>query len=372
MSSVILKNTRISDNLNFIRGLAALIVMICHLRAALFVGFKSIASPTHLEKIFYFITGSGSEAVMVFFVLSGFLIGSQVSISVKNDIFMWSHYLINRLTRLYVVLIPALLLSGCVVYFGYAIILHQKLPVVLNIGNFLGNIFFLQTIKTYSFAGNSPLWSLSNEFWYYLLFPVLLFTYMEKLPKKFLYLLISIAVFYLIGLEKSLYFIVWLMGLTVYKLFEVKSFKFIYDNVKLRVLISLVPLLGLLFEFTLNRLHLFNRGILDFMAAFFFSIFLYVMLHNKTSNNKSLYHKFSEKTSSCSYTLYLTHYPIVTLMTAILIKNSGAYWIFNALHLLYFILIAVGIFCFSYFFSKITEVHTSQVKLFVFKKFLNK
>jgi len=36
------------------------------------------------------------------------------------------------------------------------------------------NVFFLQTITVPVYGSNSPLWSLANEFWYYLLFPLLL------------------------------------------------------------------------------------------------------------------------------------------------------------------------------------------------------
>ena len=39
----------------------------------------------------------------------------------------------------------------------------------------MGNLFFLQTIFVPPFGSNAPLWSLSFEFWYYLLFPLCLF-----------------------------------------------------------------------------------------------------------------------------------------------------------------------------------------------------
>ena len=38
---------------------------------------------------------------------------------------------------------------------------------------FIGNMFGLQTILVPSFGGNFPLWSLANETWYYILFPLL-------------------------------------------------------------------------------------------------------------------------------------------------------------------------------------------------------
>jgi peptidoglycan/LPS O-acetylase OafA/YrhL len=53
----------------------------------------------------------GHEAVMVFFVLSGFLVGGSVLKLMSRDLWSWNNYLIKRLTRLWIVLIPALLLG---------------------------------------------------------------------------------------------------------------------------------------------------------------------------------------------------------------------------------------------------------------------
>ncbi len=39
----------------------------------------------------------------------------------------------------------------------------------------VGNALFLQTILVPTYGDNSPLWSLANEFWYYLMFPLLWF-----------------------------------------------------------------------------------------------------------------------------------------------------------------------------------------------------
>lgn len=68
---------RTSTHLDLIRGLSALAVM------------------------------SGHEAVMVFFVLSGFFIGTSVLESFRERRWSWRAYLINRLTRLQLVLVPA-------------------------------------------------------------------------------------------------------------------------------------------------------------------------------------------------------------------------------------------------------------------------
>src|SRR6202030_2366669 len=62
-----------------------------------------------LLEVLYFLTGFGHQAVMVFFVLSGFLISSSVMSSQMSGTWSWRDYAINRSSRLYVVLIPGLL-----------------------------------------------------------------------------------------------------------------------------------------------------------------------------------------------------------------------------------------------------------------------
>lgn len=48
---------------------------------------------------------------------------------------------------------------------------------------FLGNAVFLQEILVLAFGSNGPLWSISYEFWYYILFPIaLLALYLTHFP----------------------------------------------------------------------------------------------------------------------------------------------------------------------------------------------
>jgi peptidoglycan/LPS O-acetylase OafA/YrhL len=49
-----------------------------------------------------------------------------------------------------------------------------QLPVAVShsVVTFLGNVAFLQTIYVPPFGTNGPIWSLANEFWYYITFPL--------------------------------------------------------------------------------------------------------------------------------------------------------------------------------------------------------
>jgi len=66
----------------------------------------------------YFLTGFGHQAVIVFFVLSGFLISSSVFKAGAEGKWSWVDYGINRAARLYVVLIPGLLFGLLWDYLG--------------------------------------------------------------------------------------------------------------------------------------------------------------------------------------------------------------------------------------------------------------
>jgi len=173
--------------LDLVRGVSALAVMLSHLRAFLLVDFGGVPAPGLFMKVFYFATGLGHQAVMVFFVLSGYFVGGSVLAGLRKESFRWGGYAAARLTRLWMVLLPALVLTLAADWVGqranpgaYAGGLNHVFmsgptpvePAALGPLAFLGNLFFVQTVAVPVYGSNGPLWSLANEFWYYLLFPL--------------------------------------------------------------------------------------------------------------------------------------------------------------------------------------------------------
>ena len=175
------------------RAVAAIAVVIDHLRNILFVD-APMGMPVPW-KIFYFVTGFGHQAVMVFFVLSGYWIAKTVARRSEGTGFSWSDYGIDRLSRLWIVLIPALLL-GCIldsigrygiaapIYLGTqgTNTLTYDVATHLTFGNLVGSFAFLQTLLVDPFGSNGPLWSLANEFWYYVWFPLLFQVLRKRTP----------------------------------------------------------------------------------------------------------------------------------------------------------------------------------------------
>lgn len=56
-----------SMHLDLIRALAAIAVAMSHIRGLFFVDYKNVKHVTIFDRIFYFLTGFGHPAVIVFF-----------------------------------------------------------------------------------------------------------------------------------------------------------------------------------------------------------------------------------------------------------------------------------------------------------------
>ena len=103
---------RASAHLDMVRGTAALAVMLGHVRALFFVDYSHLLTRNSLVGGAYLLTSLGHQAVLVFFVLSGFFISRSVLDSFRKSRWSWKIFLVNRLTRLLLVLVPGLLLCA--------------------------------------------------------------------------------------------------------------------------------------------------------------------------------------------------------------------------------------------------------------------
>jgi peptidoglycan/LPS O-acetylase OafA/YrhL len=104
--------------LDFLRATAALLVLFGHTRDPYFLYTDVLAQPGLMLKLFYFITDLHNEAVVIFFVLSGFLIGGSLADSVQLGSFDLVRYLIARFVRIYIVYLPTLVITEAVFLFG--------------------------------------------------------------------------------------------------------------------------------------------------------------------------------------------------------------------------------------------------------------
>ena len=269
------------------------------------------------------------DAVIVFFVLSGYVI-AYVSKHKENDIVDYS---ISRFARLYSVVLPALLITialdhwGAMLdpqrYSGYA----YDYPLIRVFSHllFISQLHFV-SISAFS---NGPFWSISFEFWYYVIFAVLFYL---KGYKK----LISIGVCLLVGIKILLLFPIWMLGVCV---FYVGSMKIAKSMGWLLFLGSFV----LYYLFHYNSLdHLINAVVADalgdkfvekllwagsFLSDYILAILVgfnfigFVAISESVSGIFAYCQKPIRFLAGYTFSMYLLHFPLLNFFATIVDSN---------------------------------------------------
>lgn len=141
--------------LDTLRALAMLMVLLSHYRNALFPAFADLKAGGWMSSVFYSCTRWGHAAVIVFFVLSGFLVGGRMIRQVRERTFSLHAFSVGRFWRILVPLWGAVVLVMCLNVIG----IHFSWKTTL------GNAFCLQGLFCESLLG--PWWALSVEVWFY-------------------------------------------------------------------------------------------------------------------------------------------------------------------------------------------------------------
>ncbi len=190
-----------STYLDLIRFLAALVVFVSHVTwNKLSGGFLWQFAPF------------GHPAVMVFFVLSGFVVAHAVSAPGISA----AQYYIARFSRLYSVVIPAIILTLVCDRVGISI---NSKPYALEDNTFpilraFLALIYLNTVWDIrlTFLSNGAYWSIPFEFWYYVLFGALHFC------RGWRRLLLAGLAALVAGPHILLFAPIWLMGVAAYRL----------------------------------------------------------------------------------------------------------------------------------------------------------
>lgn len=319
-------SSRIST-LDLARGLAALAVCAGHLRAAIFVDYGQLQTSSIFQKMFYAMTSLGHEAVMIFFVLSGYLVGGSV-LKQKNK-FEWVKYSITRLTRLWVVLIPALLLTLIIdqviqlshpeVFAGAYTEMWASGPDPASFARdlhvFIANLFFQQTVFAPIFGTNAPTWSLSNEFYYYCLFPafMLFIGYIGNRENRVVRVSVGCVAVIVLSLLPSGFaegFLVFCMGALV-SWIKAQGTKYKVQSTYPMMIGCAVFLLALY----LSKSNISMRFVTkDVLIGFGFSLFLVSLIQVQLPF--ALFRRAAAFIADISYSLYLIHFPVVLLIAA--------------------------------------------------------
>lgn len=323
-----------SIQLDALRGFAAFGVLLTHWRDAFFIDVPPIRQHNFLAAAAYAVTELGHQWVIVFFVLSGYLVGGSVVRAMESGRWSWRDYLLRRLTRLYIVLLPALLLGGALdwagmhipgaeaLYSGHSGMYSINFSIYprLTLPVFAGNGLFLQGIvlpgahsMLPTFGSNGPLWSLSCEFWYYLTFPLALL--LVKNRSRFVSIACAVGLLIwarFVGIEILLLGIPWLMGVGINYLPAVPA-----RRPWARRLIMAAALMLLGGSLVLGRFSA-NIDMTDRLIGVAAALFIWVTLHCATGPLPRGYARLAGRSSRSSYTLYLVHLPLLVFIKAAL------------------------------------------------------
>lgn len=362
-----LQSTTASVLLDTVRGVAALLVCFGHWRNLLFIDYPELTLHRKVLFVLYGMSTMGHQAVVVFFVLSGYLVGGHILRARATRRWSWENYLLQRGVRLWTVLVPALLLGGLVDFVGlhlhgapmlYAGLVNNHIPGDVHLSltwkSLLGNLFFVQTILTPTFGSNAALWSLANEFWYYLLFPLGLLAIRGRysLGRRAAMAVGAIVISLFVGRDIMLLFPVWLLGV----LLAVVPVRHTSVAARWAALVLYCPLLVMtrLVPFGVFSYYDYALGLATFC-------FLWMLLGAQEKPDGGRWYVRSSRTmAGFSYTLYLIHLPMLRFVTALLAGDHR--WHPDLRHLAVGFAVLFFVIAYAYVIAKYTEFRTPAIR----------
>ncbi|MCF8255194.1 MAG: acyltransferase [Bacteroidia bacterium] len=298
--------------LDALRGFAAIYVAIGHWT------HTNDYTPEIIKEIFRY----GQQAVILFFLLSGFVI-YIATMSARRQTF--KEYFTKRFRRIYPIMILAFILSF-VVAFADGMFAQR-----FNWGSFIGTSLMLQDYSTgkpgiwfYYFMGNSPLWSLGYEWWFYMLYFVF-YKYLNHKPYRtmvaYIISLVSIITYLIFPNHASLvlgYFIIWFSGYeAAHVFFRDKTFTF--KNI-FNILWMNASILGVIIVYNFAKYKIeaatgitaipVNKLIIHFGTTFLFLAAGLAWWKVKLIGFNLILGAFT-RTASISYAMYVFHFPIL-------------------------------------------------------------
>jgi len=318
-------DARTSAVLDVFRWVAALAVVLTHLNDQLFLSLQQTPAENHTFAFmaWKFISASGNEAVIVFFVISGYLVGGAALAEFqRTGDLQLSRYLLRRCARLYTVLVPALVIGAALDITGsrlgggssvYADTLHH-----LSVTGFLGNLVFLQTLFVETFGSNDALWSLTNEFFYYLMCGLTFYALSKnrsRLQRNALLLLLG-GIAWLIFPKILLFGTLWLLGMAIRVMPLRRTLPL---AVAIGQFLIVLVAIRLFFEWEWRALLPAHYAV-SAVAALSFALLVASLqarpVHDSCKLPVLVRHPFNTFAADFSYTLYATHFPFIMFVIA--------------------------------------------------------
>jgi peptidoglycan/LPS O-acetylase OafA/YrhL len=359
------------------RWLAAFAVLIAH-AGNLFISQSDIMTASHGPGayVWWFLTGFPHQAVIVFFVISGYLVGGNVIAKSRGSEPFLAKYFADRIVRIYLVLVPVIFLGWCLdntgrhFLAGFGLYQTPMFAGSFDLKLLWPNLLNLQGIFFPAFGTNGPLWSLGCEFWYYIVWALLLLPLTQSAPAvRIIGFTCGAALAVSFSLSGVFFFvggIIWIAGALV---------RFVP-----RPLVRSKGLALLIFLAVIVAVRLIARGqipsnpvlaaLADGAVALSFCNLLLSLRHSTSREWAICNWRIHERLSDFSYSLYASHLPMIIFAAAAADYAFGLGWRAQAptaLHwIMTFSLLAL-ILCSAWLLSRVTEARTEDVRLAAYR-----
>jgi peptidoglycan/LPS O-acetylase OafA/YrhL len=358
------------------RWVAAFAVLIAH-AGNLFISQSDIMTAPHGPGayVWWFLTGFPHQAVIVFFVISGFLVGGNVIAKARRPEPFLTTYVVDRTTRIYLVLIPVILLGWCLdtagrhFLAGFGVYDSPMFAGSFDLGLLWPNLLNLQGIFFPAFGSNGPLWSLGCEFWYYIAWALLLLPLTQSAPLvrlvgfacgAALAVSFSIAgIFFLVG------GLIWIAGALVRSVPRplVRS-----KLLALLIFLAVAVAVRLIVHGKIQANPL-RSNLADAAVALSFCNLLLSLRFSQSREWAICNWRLHDHLSDFSYSLYASHLPIIVFAAAAADYAFGLGWRAqspSALHWVFIFGLLALTFCAAWLLARVTEARTDDVRLAVY------
>jgi peptidoglycan/LPS O-acetylase OafA/YrhL len=211
-----------------------------------------------------------------------------------------------------------------------------------------------------SLGSNGPLWSLSNEFWYYILFPCLCLLLLGNSTWRRVACCGVILLVSTVGLGLMALFPVWLLGAVLGLVPRWGPLSF--PGIKQAAFALSAGCFAA--ALTLARVNWFQNSLAsDYCVGVAFALLMYVILSQKSRRAAKWYGYCASGLANMSYTLYLTHLPVLVFLYAVLGLDSR--WQPDPSHLSVLAVLCAGTFMYSLVLSQLTEARTDKIRRIV-------
>ena len=310
-------------SIDALRGVAALAVVFFHAREMTWIGISAMWHANKLAPNLNAFLGYltfpvifGWAAVPLFFVLSGYCIHRPHVAKLKQDAdyrLDLKTYFIRRLWRIYPVLFAAIVFTALLDVYTRA---HFPQDLKLgdnSVGNFGANLLGLQGIVGTPYGTNVPLWTLSMEIHFYVIYPLLFLLTKKFGPRVTIAVVATISLLSLliirqthIGLVIFLpFWFTWTVGFLVAE-YEAKRFRFHLRAWRIPIVLALLIACALTVKQSL-----------DFAEPLFAPAFGALLAWSISVRGEEFWGrrgKLLARVGIVSFSLYAFHYPFIIFL----------------------------------------------------------